>query len=240
MRMIHMKTSVQQTDGNQCVSASRVLNLTFHGVGKPHRPLEPGEESVWVAEAMFLAILDAVRDQPDVRITFDDGNATDAEIALPALVARGLMADFCVVAGRLDAPGYLSRRQVCELATAGMRIGSHGMFHRPWSRLSAIGLREEVVDAREVLQGVVGRDVSIAACPFGLYDRRVLKSLRRAGYTRVYTSDGGPTDVGAWLQPRNTVQATDNPRTIERLLDDRNPRTLRILKAAKLMAKRHR
>jgi len=240
MHMIHMKTSVQQTDGNQCVSASRVLNLTFHGVGKPHRALEPGEESVWVAEAKFLAILDAIRDHPDVHITFDDGNATDAEIALPALIARGLTADFCVVAGRLDAPGYLSRRQVRELATAAMRIGSHGMFHRPWSRLAAINLREELVDAREVLQGVVGRAVSIAACPFGSYDRRVLKLLRRAGYTRVYTSDGGRTDPGAWLQPRNTVQTTDSFRTIERMLDDRHPRALRILKAAKLLAKRYR
>ena len=52
-----------------------------------------------------------------------------------------------------------------------------------------------------------------AACPFGSYDRRVLNMLRRHGFVRVYTVDGGHAKRGAWLQPRYTVQRM-TPRPI--------------------------
>ena len=44
----------------------------------------PGRE-VWVGLASFLDVLDAAAERGDVTITFDDGNASDVEIALPAL-----------------------------------------------------------------------------------------------------------------------------------------------------------
>ena len=50
-----------------------------------------------------------------MRLSFDDGNSSDVEIALPALRERGLPRRFFVVAGRLDRPGSLSRDDVREL-----------------------------------------------------------------------------------------------------------------------------
>ncbi len=47
--------------------------------------------------------------------------------------------------------------------------------------------------------------VTQAACPFGAYDRRVLRSLRGYGYERVFTSDGGRLRADRWLQARNSV-----------------------------------
>ncbi|MFZ0376580.1 MAG: polysaccharide deacetylase family protein, partial [Solirubrobacteraceae bacterium] len=79
----------------------RAINLTFHGIGRPERPLGRGEGDVWVSEARFLSLLDVAASRDDVRITFDDGNASDIEIALPALRERELSATFFVVADRL-------------------------------------------------------------------------------------------------------------------------------------------
>ena len=99
-------------------TSRRCINLTFHGVGEPTRRLEPGEEDVWLSCAQLSSILDAVANRGDVRITFDDGNASDLHTALPALRARGLTATFFVVAGRLGTPGFLDDEDVEALAAA--------------------------------------------------------------------------------------------------------------------------
>ena len=71
----------------------RAIGLNFHGIGDPARPLEPGEARYWISTARFTDILDRVMAQPNPGayfLTFDDGNLSDHEIALPALRARGL------------------------------------------------------------------------------------------------------------------------------------------------------
>jgi peptidoglycan/xylan/chitin deacetylase (PgdA/CDA1 family) len=215
------------------------INLTLHGIGPHERPVEAGERDVWVTRDRFLGILDAVADRPDVTITFDDGNASDLEIALPALRSRGLTATFFVVAGRIGTPGFLDRRGVQALADAGMTIGCHGMRHRPWRTLDERSLWEELVDARRALEGIVGMPVTHAACPFGSYDRRVLGSLRRCGYQRVYTSDRGPARPADWLQARNTVRRGDGADLLTRI-SSTPPARDRMLRRARLTAKRWR
>ena len=115
--------------------ADRSINLTFHGIGDPGRRLDPGEQAVWVSRAQFLSLLACAEGREDVAITFDDGNASDLEHALPALRERGLRATFFVVAGRLGTPRFLDERGVRALAAAGMEIGCHGMSHPPWRGL---------------------------------------------------------------------------------------------------------
>src|SRR3954470_2683415 len=142
---------------------ARAINLTFHGIGEPGRRLDPGESDVWVTREQFLAHLDAAAGRDDVRITFDDGNASDLEHALPALRERGLTATFFVVAGRLGQPTFLDAAGVRELAGAGMRIGCHGMRHRPWRGLDQRTLDEELVQAKRVLEAIIERPVAEAA-----------------------------------------------------------------------------
>jgi peptidoglycan/xylan/chitin deacetylase (PgdA/CDA1 family) len=193
-----------------------VLNLCFHGIGTPGRALEPDEELYWVPEARFDDLLGVIARYPAVRLTFDDGNASDAAIALPLLRKHGLAATFFVIAARLDQPGSLTSADVRCLADSGMRVGSHGMHHRPWRSVSDDDLREELAGAAEVIAGAAGHPVREVACPFGDYDRRVLAAVRRCGFQRVYTVDGGSARREAWFQPRCTVRADDTPADIER------------------------
>jgi peptidoglycan/xylan/chitin deacetylase (PgdA/CDA1 family) len=215
--------------------ASRVLNLCFHGIGVPqYRALEPQEDLYWVGADAFDEMLDVIAGGPRVGITFDDGNASDVQIALPALLSRGLHASFFVLAGRLDEPGSLSRADVRELTRQGMTVGCHGLRHRNWRRLDEGGIREEFVTARQVISDAAGAPVREAACPFGEYDRRVLHELRRQGFSRAYTIDGRPARPDAWLQHRYIVRSDDTPEKIAALARDPRQATdlLRSLKRA--------
>lgn len=221
-------------------NARRIINVCFHGIGKPQRELEPGEDRYWISTDDFHRVLDELTTWPSVRISFDDGNASDAEIALPALAARGLQADFFVLAGRLDAAGSLDEDAVRELTAHGMSIGTHGMHHRSWRGMDAATRQEELVTARERLAGVAGGTVEAAACPLGRYDRSLLSQLRRLKYQRVFTSDRRPARPDAWLQPRFSVRCGDTAATVRATALVAPPVTRRLRSAAVGLVKRWR
>jgi Polysaccharide deacetylase len=220
--------------------AERSINITFHGVAEPPRPLDPGEEDVWVGLEKFLAVLDGVAERTDVGISFDDGNLSDVEQALPALRERGLRATFFIVAGRLGAPHFVDEDNVRSLLAAGMEIGCHGMRHRPWRGLDGVELHEELVEAKAILEGVTGRPVTRAACPFGSYDRRVLRTLRRSGYYHVYTSDRGMARSGSFLQARNSVGPRDGSDVLAGIAELEAPAHRALGHRSKLIVKRWR
>jgi peptidoglycan/xylan/chitin deacetylase (PgdA/CDA1 family) len=203
----------------------RITNLCFHGIGTPQRELEPGEAPYWISEDLFAVALDLAAGRPDVRLSFDDGNASDVDIALPALRTRGMSAAFFPIAQRIGVPGSTDQDGLRELVREGMTIGSHGMRHVPWRTVNNAELDRELVDAREIIADSAGTTVNEAACPLGSYDRRVLRWLRRLDYRRVFTSDRVRTRPQAWLQPRFSVLGADTPDKVRATLD--SPTALR-------------
>lgn len=195
-----------------------ITNLCFHGVGTCTREREEGEARYWVAEDVFLGILDEVGGRPDVRISFDDGNRSDVEIALPALRERGLRATFFALAGRLDDPASLGPADLRKLRAEGMEIGSHGWSHIPWRGLSVDGARRELIDARSALAEASAGDILDAALPLGRYDRRLLRRLWQARYRTVFTSDRFRARAGSWFQARSSVTSTDTVDSVLTLL----------------------
>ncbi|GGR51360.1 glycosyl transferase [Actinoplanes ianthinogenes] len=216
------------------------INILFHGIGTPQRELEPGEDQYWISEAAFEAILDEVAGWPDVRLSFDDSNTSDVEIALPALLERGLTAEFFVLAGRLDLPGSLGADDLRTLIKNGMPVANHGMWHHPWRGMDDATTRAELAEARDRISSVIGRPVTRAACPLGRYDRKTLASLRRLGYTTVFTSDRRPATPGRWLQPRFSVYRDDTPESVRAAVERSRSLRPRLRNAAAGVVKRWR
>ena len=135
---------------------------------------------------------------------------------------------------------YLDEDDLRSLSQAGMTIGSHGMHHRPWRAAKNGELKEELLDARDKLQNIINQGITNAACPFGVYNRRTLTTLKQAGYKRVYTSDGGKAIDNEWLQARNTVTCDDDARSIAELIDSDEGMISRSIRRSVLLAKRLR
>jgi peptidoglycan/xylan/chitin deacetylase (PgdA/CDA1 family) len=213
--------------------------VILHGIGTPKRPLEPGEAVFWLSRERFCRALDRIAEMGPAapQITFDDGNASDIEIALPELQARGLTATFFLLAGRIGQPGSLAEADVTRLAAEGQRIGLHGYDHVDWRRLDAAGRAREFGAARDKLQALSGQPVDEAAAPFGFYDRQVVQDLRDTGFAALYTSDRGPACATDFIRPRNCLEGPMSDGALEDMLCGR-VRPLRALRRALGVARR--
>jgi peptidoglycan/xylan/chitin deacetylase (PgdA/CDA1 family) len=131
--------------------------------------------------------------RPLVSVTFDDGYAAHATVALPELRARGMVGTFYVTAGDIGAEGlprHLSADDLRELAGAGMEIGSHSVTHPDLTLLDDTALDGELVDSRRVLRDLTGQSVTTFAAPFGTYDDRVRARIAEAYATHRSVDDG--------------------------------------------------
>ncbi|WP_377194781.1 polysaccharide deacetylase family protein [Ruegeria meonggei] len=219
----------------------RLIGLNFHGIGSPARELEEDEAPYWLSETQFTEILDRVAASPDPSafvLTFDDGNLSDYEIVLPALIQRGLTARFFVLTGRLDEPGSLARDHVTALLASGMGVGSHGIDHVAWSDLDAAALEREIVQSRDALQTLCGHPVTDAGIPFGKYNARVLRALRRNGYRTAFSSDAGYMTDTAFLRPRTSLRGDMTQAEIGAICAGRMPAVRRLHRAAGMIKKR--
>lgn len=128
---------------------------------------------------------------PAVLISFDDGDVSNASVALPCLVRNSLPAVFFVTSQNLGQPGWLASEQLSELAEAGMRIGSHGASHRFLSGLDSFELCDELAESRDALQRACGSRVDWLALPGGRGAGRECEAARDWGYSEVFGSVPG-------------------------------------------------
>lgn len=224
------------------IGMGHVVVVNFHGIGEPPRGVPLDERRFWCPQREWLDIADALADASRggsrVEITFDDGNASDVEVALPALLERDLTATFHVCAGRIGKPGYLDERALLHLREAGMKIGSHGWNHVDLRTLSDAELVHETRDSQKRIAEVCGMPVTDFAVPLGSYDRRVLRHLR--DYQTVYTSDTTSAARRAWVVPRWSYVQGWTARSVSDLTHAGESTRHRLRQRASMVAKRWR
>ncbi|HEY5851490.1 MAG TPA: polysaccharide deacetylase family protein [Lysobacter sp.] len=125
-------------------------------------------------------------------ISFDDGDISNVEVALPLLLERGMKAEFYITTGFIGATGMLSADEVRQLAAAGMGIGSHGCSHAFLEDLDTTALMSELDDSRSRLQALSRRPVDAIALPGGRGGERELQAAHSLGYRHLLGSVPGP------------------------------------------------
>lgn len=193
--------------------------LLMHGLGPTPPHIPEVELRYWLTTEKFAQVLDLVRRTCNaVQLTFDDGNATDVHIALPALRDAGLTASFFIPTDRIGRAEYLSEADIRELRAAGMQIGSHGCAHIRWTEVPNEAIVADVARSIDRLSSILGEKIETAAVPYGECDLRVLRVLRRLGLRHVYTSFPGPCRKSAWLVKRDCLTAEMTQADIGELL----------------------
>ncbi len=126
-------------------------------------------------------------DRP-VILAFDDGSKTWLRKVLPALRERGMVAEFYLTLDAIE-HGNLSWAQVRRLARAGNGIGAHDVHHvqlagAPGHKAaSRKRMFREVDGARRAIAAHVGVAPDSMAYVGGGYNARLIRQVRRAGYT---------------------------------------------------------
>lgn len=153
-----------------------------------------------------------------VIITFDDG-WRDNYAAARLMRRYGFRGAIFVVAGQVGRPLQLTGAQLRTLQQEGFAIGSHTMNHLPLARLPAAQRRAELEDSRRILSRLLGKPVTLFACPCGSGDLEpwLPSLLRRAGYRWAFASHGFGLNVG---RPA--------PYAVRRVLISRHPLLARL------------
>ena len=100
----------------------------------------------------------------------------------------------------------LSNAQVRRMVRWGWEIGSHTLGHPILTRCPSATLRRELVLSRRILHHDFGVSVDFLCYPGGIYDRRVMRAARNAGYLAATSIRyGAATPRGRFALPRIAV-----------------------------------
>jgi peptidoglycan/xylan/chitin deacetylase (PgdA/CDA1 family) len=156
---------------------------------------------------------------PRLASTSDAGNADTYAVAWPILQAFGFPATFFVATdyvgdrarfNREWQPAMMSWSQLCEMAAAGMEIGSHTCSHPHLPALDAAALRHELGASRATLEERLAIPVHSLAYPHGLHTPHVLDEAEATGYAIGCTVDERTADARTWLTlPRTMMLERD-------------------------------
>jgi len=125
-----------------------------------------------------------------VLLTFDDGGASAYSCVADLLEAAGWHGHFFITTGYLDAPHFVTRAQVRDLAARGHMIGTHSSSHPiPMARLSRRRLLTEWASSVHALQDLLGEPVRLGSVPGGGLSRQVVEAAAAAGLTALFTSE---------------------------------------------------
>ncbi len=126
-----------------------------------------------------------------VVITFDDGDISNLEIALPRLLEHDMRAEFFVTADFVGQLGRLSVTDLRTLVAAGMSVQSHALTHRYLDELSVAELETELRDSKRRIEDITQVRVTALALPGGRGGAREFELARRIGYEQVLGSVPG-------------------------------------------------
>jgi peptidoglycan/xylan/chitin deacetylase (PgdA/CDA1 family) len=125
-----------------------------------------------------------------VSLTFDDGLAS-AYLVRPILAAHKVHATFYLNSGHIGQPGFLTWRQVHDLASDGNEIAGHTALHANLAQVDPAEAQREICDDRVALFAQ-GYQVTDFAYPFGAFNDTVAGLAQACGYASARTTTHVP------------------------------------------------
>ena len=118
-------------------------------------------------------------DHKVIALTFDDGpNPEFTPQILDVLKKHQAKATFFVIGSRIEKYPELAQREVQE----GHELANHSYHHPGMSRISSVKLREEILQAQEVIFSTTGQRPKAFRPPGGVYNDNIVNTAKEAGY----------------------------------------------------------
>jgi peptidoglycan/xylan/chitin deacetylase (PgdA/CDA1 family) len=166
--------------------------------------------AMWPGSQVFGRALTAPQRAGELALTFDDGpNPAWTPKLLDTLAEHDIKVTFFMLGSRAQSQPALVRR----IAEAGHLIGNHSWSHPNMACTAAGKVRRELVQTKDALEQIAGRQVGYFRPPFGARRPVVFRIARELGMTVVLwnamTSD--------WREPSAERIASKLMKTIDGL-----------------------
>lgn len=181
----------------------------------------------------------------DIVYTFDDGGCSFISPTADILERYNKKAIYFIATSYLNTPFFLTKEEVKELDNRGHIIASHSHTHpRIISELSYDEIVKEWKQSKNLLEGIVGHEVTVASVPGGAVSKDVIKAAAEAGYKTLYTSEPTSevrTEYGIEVIGRYTISKDTTIEVLDKIVHDSkyreglHKRYKRLLLAKKLL-----
>jgi len=156
-----------------------------------------------------------------VIISFDDDWENQYSHGLPLLKKYGYTATFFIWVGVVGKKHHMRWDEIKELARDGMQIGCHTMTHPYLTRIkNNEDLRREIVIAKRDIEAHTGATITTLAYPFGQYDKRVVETVKAAGFTSARSTWPGVMHSKEGLYSLTGFIRTDSKKSLVEAIEN--------------------
>ena len=182
-------------------------------INQLNRLIEWADES----DSSFHFVAD--KPKPGIAVTFDDGYMSTLRIAAPILAERRI--PFHVYVAPVFITGtdrrFLSESALMDLAAVpGVRIGAHGLSHRPLATLSNSDQAIELRQSRDWLEDLLQVRITDMSFPHGSHSDEVVRTASATGYDIACCSAAGTyvDSIQKMSVPRIDIWSHDDEATV--------------------------
>ncbi|MFA4996236.1 MAG: polysaccharide deacetylase family protein [Patescibacteria group bacterium] len=121
-------------------------------------------------------------------LTFDDGYENFYQNAYPELKKRGMIGTVFVIVNDIGKNDYLSEKEIKEINSNGIEIGSHTLSHPDLSTSSSSRAQEEISSSKKALESLIGNNVISFCYPSGKFSEETAQIVKETGYKYAVTT----------------------------------------------------
>lgn len=174
--------------------------LTYHRIDSNfHIGLNVINPEEFKKHVQFLiTIVNSDCPNQNIKICFDDGYDSVFINAFPIMEEygiKGIVFPVTAYIGKfndwdinflINRARHLNISQIRKLSDAGWEIGSHGHWHRAYSKLTNEDRIHDLNKSKIILEDIVGKSIYSFCPPFGDLPENCWKYLTDAGYKQIY------------------------------------------------------